>query len=74
MFSVLPQYADRFGPGAYQVSYDPNSASDSIDDPYPYPPASQQCPSPGEPPLWGRRGPDPEGAELMKVAVEGQCF
>lgn len=43
-FSVLGQYGDGGGPGAYSVAY--SAAADSIRDTNPYPPASQQCGSP----------------------------
>ncbi|MBV9473929.1 MAG: hypothetical protein JO206_13250, partial [Solirubrobacterales bacterium] len=43
VFSVLNQYPDRAGAGSYGVAYDP--ATDSIDDPNPYP-SGQGCPSP----------------------------
>jgi hypothetical protein len=44
-YSALTQYPDRGGAGVYAMSF--NAASDSIDDTDPYPPQSQQCPSPG---------------------------
>ena len=43
-FSVLNQYGDHGGNGAYQLHYAP--AVDSVLDTNPFPPASQQCPSP----------------------------
>jgi hypothetical protein len=42
--SVLRQYGDASGPGAYSVAY--STAADSFDDTDPYPPARQQCASP----------------------------
>jgi hypothetical protein len=44
VYSVLPEFPQRGGAGAYSISYDP--ATDSIDDTDPYPPVSKQCPSP----------------------------
>ena len=44
VFSTLTQYDDGQGPASTQVKYDP--AADSVDVNAPYPPASQQCPSP----------------------------
>ena len=44
VFSVLQQYRDAAGAGGYAISYDPTV--DSIDDTDPYPPQSEQCPSP----------------------------
>jgi hypothetical protein len=44
VFSVLPQYADRRGSGAYSIAY--AAAADSIDDTDPYPPVARQCASP----------------------------
>jgi hypothetical protein len=43
-FSVLNEYGDGGGAGAYSVAY--SAAADSIRDTNPYPPASQQCGSP----------------------------
>lgn len=44
VYSVLREYGDGDGPGAYDVTY--SAAADSIDASDPYPPASQQCASP----------------------------
>jgi hypothetical protein len=44
IFSLLNQFGDRSGDGAYQIHYDP--AADSITDTHPYPAATHQCPSP----------------------------
>ena len=44
VFSVLPEYPDRSGPGTYQISY--NASVDSIDDTAPYPRPGNQCASP----------------------------
>ncbi len=44
VFSVLDQYGDGAGNGAYSVHYDP--AVDSVTDTDPYPAGSDQCPSP----------------------------
>lgn len=43
VFSVLPQFADSGGPGAYDYHYDPST--DSIDDTDPYP-TTDNCASP----------------------------
>jgi hypothetical protein len=43
-FSLLRQYPDSTGPGAYSISY--SAAQDSIDDTNPYPALSDQCSSP----------------------------
>jgi hypothetical protein len=45
VFSILDQYGDASGPGSYQIQY--AAASDAVLDTNPYPPASQQCASPG---------------------------
>ncbi len=44
VFSLLGQYGDGSGNGAYSLHYNP--AADSITDTDPYPPGSSQCPSP----------------------------
>ena len=44
VFSLLNQFGDRSGAGAYQVHYDP--AVDSVVDTHAYPAAANQCPSP----------------------------
>ncbi|HWC85969.1 MAG TPA: hypothetical protein VG388_05495 [Solirubrobacteraceae bacterium] len=44
VYSVQREYGDGAGPGSYAIAYSP--AADSIDVTDPYPPASQQCPSP----------------------------
>jgi len=43
VFSVLGQYPDGTGAGAYRISY--NASTDSIDDGNPYPGGSRQCAS-----------------------------
>jgi hypothetical protein len=44
VYSVVSQYGDGGGPGAYGISY--TEAADSIDVTDPFPPAGQQCASP----------------------------
>lgn len=44
VFSLLDQYGDHSGNGAYRIRYDP--AADSVTDTDPYPAVSHQCPSP----------------------------
>jgi hypothetical protein len=44
IFSLLNQFGDRAGAGAYQIHYDP--AVDSVADTHPYPAPASQCPSP----------------------------
>jgi hypothetical protein len=44
IFSLLNQFGDRSGTGAYQIHYDPSV--DSVTDTHPYPAATGQCPSP----------------------------
>jgi hypothetical protein len=44
IFSLLNQFGDHSGAGAYQIHYDP--AVDSVADTHPYPAATSQCPSP----------------------------
>jgi hypothetical protein len=43
-FSLLRQYPDSSGPGAYSISY--SATQDSIDDTNPYPSPADQCSSP----------------------------
>jgi hypothetical protein len=45
IYSVLDEYGDVSGPGAYGISF--NAAADTIDDTDPYPPQDDQCASPG---------------------------
>jgi hypothetical protein len=44
IFSLLNQFGDHSGAGAYQIHYDPSV--DSVADTHPYPSATNQCPSP----------------------------
>ena len=44
VYSALRQYGDGRGPGQYGINY--SASADSVEDSDPYPPASQQCPSP----------------------------
>jgi hypothetical protein len=45
IYSVLDEYGDGNGPGAYGISF--NAAADTIDDTDPYPAGDEQCASPG---------------------------
>jgi hypothetical protein len=44
IYSVLDEYGDGSGPGAYRISF--NAAADTIDDTDPYPAQDDQCASP----------------------------